>query len=223
MKIGAIFDWDGVVVDSEKAHLDSWEMLAKAHGYTIPENFMSISFGKRNLEIIPDILKWTTDVQIIQQMSDEKEVYYRKIVAEQGLPTLDGIENFLKNLNSAGIACAIGSSTPRANLEQALEKLNFAKYFAAYATMEDVSNGKPAPDVFLCAAEKIGVDSHKCVVFEDSEAGIDAAIAANMKSVAVATTHSADFWESRAKGFPDVIIEDFSPMQASIVCDLWKK
>ena len=81
--------------------------------------------------------------------------------------------------------------------------------------MEDVEHGKPAPDVFLCAAEKIGVPPRKCVVFEDSEAGIDAAIAARMKSVAVATTHPADFWESRFAGFPDIIIENFTPLSVS--------
>ncbi len=223
MKIGVIFDWDGVVVDSEKVHLDSWKMLAEAHGHTIPENFMADTFGKRNLEIIPHFLKWTDDMDVVQKMSDEKEEYYRQIVSEQGLPLVTGVEDFLKSLALAGIPCAIGSSTPRANLEQALEKLSFGKYFAAFATMEDVSRGKPAPDVFLCAAEKIGVPARRCAVFEDSEAGIDAAIAANMKSVAVSTTFSADFWESRIKGLPDVIVDDFTPLNSDIVVDFWGK
>ncbi len=214
-KIGAIFDWDGVVVDSCKEHLDSWRMLAKAHGHTIPENFMLDTFGKRNVEIIPDILKWTSDPSEVQKMSDEKEVYYRKIVADRGIPTVEGVREFLAKLRDAGVPCAIGSSTPRENLEQALEKLGLSEYFAAAATMEDVARGKPAPDVFLCAAEKIGVPPRKCVVFEDSEAGIDAAIAASMKSVAVATTHPADFWESRFAGFPDIIIENFTPLSVS--------
>lgn len=214
-KIGAIFDWDGVVVDSCKEHLDSWRMLAEAHGHTIPENFMLDTFGKRNVEIIPDILKWTSDPSEVQKMSDEKEVYYRKIVADRGIPTVEGVREFLAKLRDAGVPCAIGSSTPRENLEQALEKLGLSEYFAAAATMEDVARGKPAPDVFLCAAEKIGVPPRKCVVFEDSEAGIDAAIAARMKSVAVATTHPADFWESRFTGFPDIIIENFTPLSVS--------
>ena len=214
-KIGAIFDWDGVVVDSCKEHLDSWRMLAEAHGHTIPENFMLDTFGKRNVEIIPDILKWTSDPSEVQKMSDEKEVYYRKIVADRGIPTVEGVREFLAKLRDAGVPCAIGSSTPRENLEQALEKLGLSEYFAAAATMEDVEHGKPAPDVFLCAAEKIGVPPRKCVVFEDSEAGIDAAIAARMKSVAVATTHPADFWERRFAGFPDIIIENFTPLSVS--------
>ena len=223
MNIGAIFDWDGVVVNSEKAHLKSWEMLAEAHGHTIPANFMADTFGKRNLEIIPNILKWTDDMKVVAEMSDEKEEYYRKIIADEGLPLVDGIEKFLQSLQSAGIPCAIGSSTPRKNLEQALDKLDFGKYFVASATMEDVSRGKPAPDVFLCASEKIGVQPRRCIVFEDSEAGIDAGISAKMKTVAVSTTFPSDFWESRIKGFPDIIIEDFIPMDASIIEGIWKK
>lgn len=223
MNIGAIFDWDGVVVNSEKVHLQSWEMLASAHGHTIPENFMADTFGKRNLEIIPQILKWTDDMDEVAKMSDEKERYYRKLVAENGLPLVDGIEQFLQSLQSAGIPCAIGSSTPRENLQQALDKLGFAKYFVASATMEDVTRGKPSPDVFLCCAEKLGIEPRRCVVFEDSEAGIDAAISAKMKSVAVSTTFPAEFWESRIKGFPDVIIDDFTPMNAYIVKDFWGK
>ena len=187
MKIGAIFDWDGVVVNSCAEHLDSWKMLAAAHGHTIPENFMLETFGKRNLEIIPDILKWTSDPAEAKKMSDEKEVFYRKIVAERGVPTVDGVREFLAALKSADVPCAIGSSTPRENLEQALEKLGLTEFFAALAAMEDVKNGKPAPDVFLCAAEKLGVPPRKCVVFEDSEAGIDAAIAVSYTHLTLPT------------------------------------
>ena len=221
MKIGAIFDWDGVVVNSCAEHLDSWKMLAAAHGHTIPENFMLDTFGKRNLEIIPDILKWTSDPAEAEKMSDEKEVYYRKIVAERGVPTVGGVREFLAALKSAGVPCAIGSSTPRNNLEQAIEKLGLTDFFTAAAAMEDVKNGKPAPDVFLCAAEKMGIPPRKCVVFEDSEAGIDAAIAAKMKCVAVATTHPAEFWESRYRGFPDIIINDFTPLSVSDIQGLF--
>ncbi len=221
MKIGTIFDWDGVVVNSVNEHLQSWQMLAAAHGHTLPENFMLDTFGKRNLEIIPDILKWTSDKSEAQKMSDEKEVYFRKIVSERGIPLVDGVGKFLSELESAGIPCAVGSSTPRANLLQAMEKLGFCRYFKDSATMEDVKNGKPAPDVFLCAADKIGVPPRKCVVFEDSEAGVDAAIAANMRCVAVATTHPVEFWENRIKGFPDMIIEDFSSLRLSDIEELF--
>ncbi len=215
MKIGAIFDWDGVIVDSRLQHLESWKMLAAAHGHSIPDNFMEDTFGKRNLEIIPDILRWTSDPSEARAMSDEKEGYFRKIVLERGLPLVPGVRGFLGDLAKAGAGCAVGSSTPRANLEQAEAKLELEKYFRASAAMEDVENGKPAPDVFLCAAKKLGIEPGRCVVFEDSEAGIDAAIAAKMRCVAVATTHPPEFWESRIKGFPDMIISDFEGLRVS--------
>lgn len=129
------------------------------------------TFGKRNVEIIPDILKWTSDPSEVQKMSDEKEVYYRKIVADRGIPTVEGVREFLAKLRDAGVPCAIGSSTPRENLEQALEKLGLSEYFAAAATMEDVEHGKPPPTFSFAPPRKSACRPRKCVVFEDSEAG----------------------------------------------------
>lgn len=216
-KIGCIFDWDGTVVDSGRTHEFTWVELAKSRNLKLIDDFFDITFGKRNIEIITKYLKWTDDLSLAQEMSDQKEALYRSIVAEKGVPLIDGVEQFLQSLCDAGIECAIGSSTPRKNLEVTVEKLGFGKYFKTFAASEDVSNGKPAPDVFLVAAERLGLPPQDCVVFEDSVAGIQAGVAAGMKNVAVSTTNSSDFWrcaQANPKERADLIIENFLNLSA---------
>ena len=95
----------------------------------------------------------------------------------------------LASLRDANIPCAVGSSTDRANIDLIMELTGLAPFFNTITAAADVKHGKPAPDVFLHAAASIGIDPHLCVVIEDAHAGIEAALAANCKAVAVATTH----------------------------------
>ncbi len=222
-RIGCIFDWDGTVVDSGRTHEYTWIELAKSRKLSLKDDFFNETFGKRNVEIITSILRWTDDLNLVQEMSDQKEILYRKIVAERGLPLIDGVEAFLQSLLDAKIDCAIGSSTPRENLDVSVAKLGFGKYFKAIVASEDVSRGKPAPDVFLTAAERLGLRPDECVVFEDSLAGIQAGVAAGMKTVAIATTNSVDFWKD-AQSIPtdraDLIIENFSEISVVDIANL---
>lgn len=224
MKIACIFDWDGTVVDSGHTHEATWIALASSRNLPLIDDFFSITFGKRNVEIIMDILKWTDDPKTAQEMSDEKETLYRKIVRERGVPPVAGVEDFLKALKSANIPCAVGSSTPRENLDTTVAKLGYGGYFKAYAASEDVSHGKPAPDVFLCAAEKLGVAPENCVVFEDSLAGIEAGVAAGMKTVALTLTNPREFWLERranAADRTDMIIDNYLQLSPADIVKLF--
>ena len=180
MKHAAIFDWDGVVVDSEYKHLLSWEMLAQKHGLTLPPNFVIDTFGRRNLEIIKDMYNWVETVEEAQAWSDEKEVYFRGILREQGVDPIPGVIETMKAFHAAGIPMAVGSSTPRENLVMQADMLGIAKMFAATVTMEDVKNGKPAPDVYLKALQLLGVSAGEAVAVEDSDTGAKAAVAAHL-------------------------------------------
>ncbi|MBO5255527.1 MAG: HAD family phosphatase [Opitutales bacterium] len=224
MKIGCIFDWDGTVVDSGRTHEFTWIELAKAHNFELIPNFFEITFGVRNIEIITDILKWTKDMDFALELSEEKENLYRKIVAERGVPTIKGVEAFLKSINDVGCVCAIGSSTPRKNLDITVAKLGFEKYFKAYAASEDVTKSKPAPDVFLKAAERIGVSPENCIVFEDSFMGIKAGVSAGMKTVAVATTNSMEALANASQNPEcriDIITRDFEMIAYSDIKNLF--
>ncbi|MBD3391980.1 MAG: beta-phosphoglucomutase family hydrolase [Chitinivibrionales bacterium] len=191
MSIGAIFDWDGVIIDSAAQHEKSWELIAAEEGFLLPEGHFRKGFGMKNELIIPNILEWTTDRSQIARLSGRKEELYRQVVRGEKIGPLPGVMEFLEFLQSLGIPCAIGSSTGRENIDMLMSAAGLAPYFETIITGEDVSEGKPDPQVFLLAAQGLGCRPSDCVVFEDAPAGIAAAHNGGMKAVGVATTHPA--------------------------------
>ena len=188
----ALFDWDGVIIDSSSHHEESWERLAREIDQPLPEGHFQKSFGRKNEMIIPDILGWTHEPAEIRRLSLRKEALYREVVAERGVEALAGVRTWLERLRDGGIPCAIGSSTHRENIALSLGIIGLGEFFAAAVTSEDVKQGKPHPEVFLTAAARLGADPTRCVVFEDAHVGIAAARAGGMKVVGVATTHPAE-------------------------------
>lgn len=191
MDFGAIFDWDGVIVDSSSYHRESWERLAAQEGRVLPEGYFERGFGLRNETIIPTILRWSDDVRESAEIAERKEALYREIICQRGIAPLPGVREFLAMLRNHGIPCAIGSSTPRLNITCALDMLKLEDSFSAIIAAEEVTRGKPDPEVFLLAARRLNRAPERCVVFEDAVAGIAAARAGNMKVVAIATTSPA--------------------------------
>jgi HAD superfamily hydrolase (TIGR01509 family) len=187
-KRGAIFDWDGVIINSTRHHERSWELLARETGRILPEGHFVKGFGRKNDFIIPELLGWTHDPVEISRLSLRKEVLYREVVRELGITALPGVESWLRALRNEGIACVIGSSTHRENIVVTLDVLGLKEFFPVIVSAEDVTHGKPDPEVFLTAAARIGVEPARGVVFEDALVGIAAARAAAMRVVAVATT-----------------------------------
>jgi beta-phosphoglucomutase family hydrolase len=188
-KRGAIFDWDGVIINSAEHHERSWELLSTETGRPLFEGHFKAGFGMKNEVIIPQLLKWTMEPGEIQQLSLRKEAIYREVVVERGIVALPGVEKWLQALRGAGIPCVIGSSTHRENILTTLGVLGLESYFAAIVSAEDVRHGKPDPEVFLTAAKKIGVEPRGSIVFEDALVGVAAAQAAGMRVVAVTTTN----------------------------------
>ena len=188
---GAIFDWDGVIIDSSRIHGESWETLAEREKKRLPDDYFTKSFGMRNDTIIPEVLRWTNDENEVRRLSDLKEAIYREIIVKRGLLPLPGVKTFLATLRAGNIPCAIGSSTPRLNIATALKILELEDYFRVIVAAEDVSRGKPDPQVFLFAAQQLAVPPERCVVFEDALVGVEAALAGGMKVVAVSTTSPA--------------------------------
>jgi beta-phosphoglucomutase family hydrolase len=185
----ALFDWDGVIIDSSSHHEESWERLAAEERKPLPPDHFRQGFGRKNEFIIPEILNWTSDLTEIRRLSLRKEALYRVVVAERGVEPLPGVRTWLQRLRDAGVPCAIGSSTHRANIDLSLGLIGIAEYFSAIVTAEDVKQGKPDPEVFLTAAARLGQPASRSIVFEDALVGIAAAHAGGMKVVAVATTH----------------------------------
>jgi len=188
---GAIFDWDGVIIDSSRHHEKSWELLAQEEGLPLPPGHFKLGFGRKNQIIIPELYHWANanDHAEIERLGNRKEVLYRELMAADDLQPLPGVRALLEQLRDAGVPCAVGSSTPRANLDAALARLGISDFFETIVSAEDVTRGKPDPEVFLKAAARINRRPECCVVFEDAFPGIEAARAGGMRVIGIATTH----------------------------------
>jgi HAD superfamily hydrolase (TIGR01509 family) len=170
--------------------------LAREEGKILPEGHFLKGFGRRNVEIMRDMLHWSEDLNEIQRLSLRKEELYREVVKDWGIEPLPGVRQWLERLREGGIACGIGSSTEEKNVKLGLEILDLEMFFKTAVTAEHVKRGKPAPDVFLEVARRLGARSERCVVFEDAPAGVEAGRAAGMKVVGVTTTHPGGHLES---------------------------
>ena len=183
-----IFDLDGVIVDTKAAHFASFAQLGEEAGYVItPEQFKQV-FGRRNNDIFPLLYRHELPPAEIERLAERKEEIFRDMIRGQ-VSALPGVGALLPALRAAGFHLAIGTSTPRANVELILDELHFCRYFSVIVSAEDVTRGKPDPQVFLLAAERLHVPPAHCVVVEDAVAGVEAALAGGMKALAVTTNH----------------------------------
>jgi beta-phosphoglucomutase len=183
-----IFDMDGVLIDTYQAHYQSWVELAEAEGLHITESEFASTFGRTSREIIASL--WGSnrcDDAQIAELDRRKEAAFRRII-EDNFPAMPGVGNLLRSLHEAGIRMALGSSGPPENVALALDRLGARDLFAAVVTCEDVTRGKPDPEVFLIAAERLGVAPARCAVVEDAPAGVAAANAAGMTSIGLSST-----------------------------------
>jgi len=184
-----VFDLDGVVVDSNSLHVDSWREVAHRHGFPLADPDHIGKCGLRTLAVIRDLLRWPVSEAEARRIGLEKEEIYRDWVREGGIRAIPGAVEFIRQSRELGLLCAIGSSAPRANVDLCLQALGLEREFHATVSGEDVTRGKPAPDIFLAAAGALRVSPEDCVVFEDAPAGVAAARAAGMRVVALATSH----------------------------------
>lgn len=187
-----IFDMDGVLVNSYQAHFDSWNRMLADKGLSLSPETFAESFGRTNQDIIPEI--WPDqagDPQTIAAWSHEKEIAYRQILQED-FPEMPGAGDLILSLREAGFDLAIGSSGPPENIQVVLDNLPHGDCFGVQVTGSDVKQGKPHPEVFLKAAEKLGVPPHRCAVVEDALAGLEAARRAGMLPIALTGTTDPD-------------------------------
>jgi beta-phosphoglucomutase len=185
---GVIFDMDGVLVDSYRAHFESWRRTAREVGLEMTEDQFAATFGRTTPEIIRQL--WAdrfpegTDVSA---WDDRKEAAYREILQEH-FPEMDGARELLEALHAAGFRMAIGSSGPPENVELVRRKLCGGRHVAAAVNGRMVAHGKPDPEVFLKAAEGLCLHPARCAVVEDASAGVEAARRAGMVAIALTGT-----------------------------------
>ncbi|MGF1450615.1 MAG: HAD family hydrolase, partial [Opitutales bacterium] len=151
---GALFDWDGVVIDSSAAHERSWELLADEEKRHLPPGHFEAGFGRRNTDLIPNILGWSDDPTEVARLGDRKEELYREIIRAEGIAPLPGAAELIRWLKEHGVPCAVGTSTPRANVAAVLEVIGLQGCFQTLVAAENVAHGKPDPEVFVTGATR---------------------------------------------------------------------
>jgi len=187
--IGVIFDMDGVLVDSYQPHFESWRLLGREQGREISEPEFAATFGRTSRDIIAMLFGGSKSAEEIRRLDDRKESIYRDLIRGR-VPIVDGARELLRELRTAGARLAVGSSGPVENVSLVLEALRDAATFDAVVTGADVTRGKPDPQVFQLAAERLGIPSGRCVVVEDAPAGVEAAHRAGMRVVAIQSPHT---------------------------------
>jgi beta-phosphoglucomutase len=185
MMRAVLWDMDGTLVDSEEFHWLSWRDTMAAEGVPITRDQFVLTFGQRNDSILPHWLGTDASADRIQRVGDAKEVEYRRLVRESGLAPLPGAAEWVRRLHQENWRQAVASSAPRANLDVVLEVIGLAGYFQAIVSAEDVTRGKPDPQVFLTAASRLGALPSECIVVEDAVAGVEAARRGGMRSIGV--------------------------------------
>lgn len=214
---GAVFDFDGVVVNTESHHEACWRQVADELGLAMTREQFLLGFGVKNALFISQILGWTDDPTKIEEICRRKESLFQEMAHKVAL--VDGLEHFLEDLKKKNIPCVIASSSILKNIQILLDRLSIKKYFFEVVSGEDVREGKPNPEVFLLAAKKIHKEPSRCVVFEDALYGIEAADRAGCKKVAVTTAFSKERFENL--GFHlDKIVSSFKDINTGEV-DQW--
>jgi beta-phosphoglucomutase len=179
-----LWDLDGTLVDSEEYHWLAWRDSMAAEGVPITHEQFLKSFGLRNDTIVPGWIPGAS-AETIQRIGDAKERLYRRLVREGGLKPLPDAREWIDRLASDGWRQAIASSAPRENVDTMLAVLGLAASFQAIVSAEDVTLGKPDPQVFLTAAARLGSAPEQSIVVEDAPAGVEAARRAGMPSIGV--------------------------------------
>jgi len=186
-----LWDMDGTLLDSAEYHWLAWRATLAAEGVELRHEQFIATFGQRNDTILRDWLGADLALADIDRIGGGKEAHYRDLVRERGVALLPGVAAWLERLRAGGWAQAVASAAPRLNVEAILDALAIRPYFAAITSAEDVQRGKPDPQVFLLAAERLGVPPARCVVVEDAPAGVEGARRGGMRSVGVRSSHAA--------------------------------
>jgi len=212
-----IFDMDGTLINSTKADFLAWQKLFSFYGKSLTYEEYIPLLGIKSAQVVKEFLPVKNDEEI-QMALTQKLVFFHEYVAENGIYPVPYADVFLKQIKQLDIPVALATSSRKAKMEMVMTKVNLVTLFDAIVTGGDVKNGKPAPDIFIKAAEKLGVRPQDCIVFEDASNGVKAAKNAFMKCVAVSSTQSPESLREA-----DLVIDSFKDLSFTDVCSRLKE
>ena len=203
-----IFDIDGTIVDNMHLHAEAFGVFAERHGLPpLTKADRARLDGRRNSEIFPILFKREVSRDEWQAYEHEKEGLYREL-SKGRLTPMKGLAALIARLQAEAVAMALATSAPKPNVTHTLAELGMTDTFPVIVRGDEVAKGKPAPDVFIEAARRLGVAAADCLVFEDAPMGIEAAQAAGMRVVALTTSFQASHF-SQLIPPPTYVCADF--------------
>lgn len=188
---GVIFDMDGTLIVSTEADYLAWERVFNDYGKQLSFDEYHPLLGIRSTNVVKEHLGITGEEEVKKILKDKLD-YFTEIITANPIKPVLAAEAFLKSMANYPVKVALATSSRKEKMKLVLEQLDFLRYFDVIVTGDEVENSKPAPDIFLKAAGRLGLLPEECVVVEDGPAGVAAAKNAKMKCVAITETHTFD-------------------------------
>jgi HAD superfamily hydrolase (TIGR01509 family) len=206
---GILWDMDGVLVDSGDLHYAAWIEILSDYDIDFPRRQFDTTFGMNNMALITMLLGREPEPALYATINKRKEARLLAL-AEGRVQPMVGVIDWLARLQKAGYRQAIASSAPLTNIDTLVDAMGIRDYFDALVSGIDMP-GKPEPDVFLTAADQLGLPAARCVVVEDAIPGVEGAKRAGMKCIAVTTTNSA-----AALAKADIVVDNLCQLPEDI-------
>ncbi|NKQ37078.1 MAG: HAD family phosphatase [Chloroflexi bacterium] len=189
-RTAVVFDMDGLMVDSEPLSRQAWDELLRPYGVSIDDDLQSRIIGWRADISAPIILaKFGLEHLDVAEVIAQRRAIYEEIRAG-GIPEMPGLRELLALIAERGLPWAVATSSPRQHAWEVLAQLGLQEEVSAVACGDEVAHGKPAPDIYLLAAERLGVPPEQCLAMDDSGPGTEAAVAAGMLTIAIPNGHT---------------------------------
>ncbi len=203
---GVLCDLDGTLVDSEEVHLEAWNVLLVRNGYKPEADWNRECIGLPDTHTRDMVLRLYPDMAATGDVLEMKQAIYREMVEAKGRDLgFPGVREKLAELAGSGLKLAVGTNSIRANTEAALKAAGMLDYFSVLVTLDAVKKGKPDPEIYRTAAERLGLAPGRCVVLEDSPAGIASGKAAGCLVIGITNTWPAEKLPDADFHLPDTV------------------
>ncbi|MBE5960844.1 MAG: GNAT family N-acetyltransferase [Lachnospiraceae bacterium] len=214
-----IFDMDGVLVDSEPLHAKAGYLAMKNLGVTIPEQYCYDFIGNTTKYMAEQMIKDFHLSLSVEQILAANTAAKESLIQTEGYPPIPYVKEFIMDLYEHGVTLAVASSSPMDAIKRNLDTLGLKPYFSHLISGMDIPHSKPAPDIFLLALQKLGVNANECLVVEDSDNGVNAAYAAKIPCIGFLNKNSGKQSLNKAQ----ILVEGFDEIRYDFASDVLKR